>query len=75
MMYAMAVPANGRIGLLDHAFSEVMQGFASLVGNSTTSPRLASSRSPAHLALSLFLICAQMTLLYISENLPSFPAS
>jgi hypothetical protein len=73
MMYAMAVPANGRIGLLDHAFSEVMQGFASLVGNSTTSPRLASSRSPAHLAL--FLICARMTLLYISENLPSFPAS
>jgi hypothetical protein len=46
MMYAMAGTANGRIGLLDHAFSEVMQGFAGGELHDESSLRLQTLPSP-----------------------------
>jgi hypothetical protein len=48
MMYAMAAAAHERIGLLDHAFSEEMQGSLLAGGelHHKSSPRLQSLPSP-----------------------------
>jgi hypothetical protein len=61
MMYAMAAAANKRIGLLDHAFSEQMQG--SLVRWWGT-PRVHHKSSPRFQSLAPQPTCHSPSLLF-----------